>query len=188
MAQAQRRIAEGYGFVVDLDLEKFFDRVNHDSLMARVAAGVSDKRALKLIRAFLNAGAMEGGLVRPQGGPLAPLLSNLMLDDLDKELADAAPAFAVTRMTATSMFAAAADYPRRVPHSSALAPQPDGLCRLAVFPAATRSRPYRNLEGSESLAGRDLRRGSWTKTDIHALIAGVQHTPIPAYPLQRHEP
>jgi len=77
---------------VDMDLEKFFDRVNHDILMGRIAKRVEDKRMLKLIRAFLNAGVMENGLVSPseegtpQGGPLSPLLSNLLLDDLDKEL------------------------------------------------------------------------------------------------------
>jgi RNA-directed DNA polymerase len=79
VAQAQQYIAEGYSIVVDLDLEKFFDRVNHDSLMARVAARVTDKRVLKLIRAFLKTGVMEDGLVRPvdegtpQGGPITPL-------------------------------------------------------------------------------------------------------------------
>ena len=92
VAQAQSHIAEGHRWVVDIDLEKFFDRVNHDMLMARVAKRVKDKRLLKLIRAFLNAGVMDGGLVSPtqegtpQGGPLSPLLSNLVLDDLDREL------------------------------------------------------------------------------------------------------
>ncbi len=91
-AQAQRYIAQGYDYVVDLDLEKFFDRVNHDRLMSLVAKRISDKRVLKLIRAFLNAGVMERGLVRavekgtPQGGPLSPLLSNLVLDEFDQEL------------------------------------------------------------------------------------------------------
>src|SRR6266702_1337841 len=92
VAQAQQYIAAGYGWVVDLDLEKFFDRVNHDKLMGQVAKRVEDKRLLKLIRAFLNAGVMENGLVSPsvegtpQGGPLSPLLSNLVLDELDREL------------------------------------------------------------------------------------------------------
>src|ERR1700693_350756 len=92
VAQAQQYIAQGYGWVTDLDLEKFFDRVNHDKLMGQVAKRVEDKRLLKLIRAFLNAGVMENGLVgpsvegTPQGGPLSPLLSNLVLDELDREL------------------------------------------------------------------------------------------------------
>jgi RNA-directed DNA polymerase len=92
VAQAQQYIAEGHGWCVDLDLEKFFDRVNHDKLMGQIAKRVRDKRLLKLIRAFLNAGVMENGLVRPsvegtpQGGPLSPLLSNLVLDELDREL------------------------------------------------------------------------------------------------------
>jgi RNA-directed DNA polymerase len=92
VAQAQQYIAEGHGWCVDFDLEKFFDRVNHDKLMGRIAKRVGDKRLLKLIRAFLNAGVMENGLVSPsvegtpQGGPLSPLLSNLVLDELDREL------------------------------------------------------------------------------------------------------
>jgi RNA-directed DNA polymerase len=89
---AQQYIAAGYRWVVDLDLEKFFDRVNHDKLMAKIAERVSDKRLLKLIRTFLRAGVMEGGLVSPvdegtpQGGPLSPLLSNMVLDEFDQEL------------------------------------------------------------------------------------------------------
>jgi RNA-directed DNA polymerase len=92
VAQAQQHIATGHGWVVDLDLEKFFDRVNHDKLMGQTAKRIRDKRLLKLIRAFLNAGVMENGLVSPnvegtpQGGPLSPLLSNLVLDELDREL------------------------------------------------------------------------------------------------------
>lgn len=90
--QAHSYIGSGCHWEVDLDLEKFFDRVNHDVLMSRIAKRVSDKRVLLLIRRFLNAGVMEAGLVRPvtegtpQGGPLSPLLSNLLLDDFDKEL------------------------------------------------------------------------------------------------------
>ncbi|MCA6113175.1 group II intron reverse transcriptase/maturase [Bradyrhizobium cenepequi] len=90
--RAQAYIASGHAVVVDIDLAKFFERVNHDILMGLIATRVADKRLLKLIRGFLNAGVLEGGLVSPteegtpQGGPLSPLLSNLMLDVLDKEL------------------------------------------------------------------------------------------------------
>jgi len=90
--QAQHYINEGYKVVVDMDLEKFFDRVNHDKLMYLLAKRISDKRLLKLIRAYLESGVMLGGLVSPteegtpQGGPLSPLLSNVMLHELDKEL------------------------------------------------------------------------------------------------------
>ncbi|MCM3677573.1 reverse transcriptase domain-containing protein, partial [Peribacillus simplex] len=83
---------EGYTWVVDMDLEKFFDKVNHDKLMGMLERKIEDKRVLKLIRKFLQAGIMIGGLFHkseegtPQGGPLSPLLSNIMLDELDKEL------------------------------------------------------------------------------------------------------
>jgi RNA-directed DNA polymerase len=89
---AQAHVEAGYRFVVDMDLEKFFDRVNHDVLMARVARRVRDKRLLRLIGRYLRAGVMIEGVVHaheegtPQGGPLSPLLSNILLDDLDKEL------------------------------------------------------------------------------------------------------
>jgi RNA-directed DNA polymerase len=92
LAQASRYVAEGRTIVVDLDLEKFFDRVNHDLLMARLAARVADKRLLKIVRRFLRAGLLRQGVCverhegTPQGGPLSPLLANLLLDDLDREL------------------------------------------------------------------------------------------------------
>jgi len=92
VAKAQSYLEEGYTWVVDMDLEKFFDRVNHDVLMHRVARRVEDKRLLKLLRAFLNSGVLVDGLFSgtpegtPQGGPLSPLLSNLLLDELDREL------------------------------------------------------------------------------------------------------
>jgi RNA-directed DNA polymerase len=92
VSEAQGHIRAGHEWVVDMDLEKFFDRVNHDALMGRVAKRVADKRLLRVIRGYLTAGVLDGGLVSrteegtPQGGPLSPLLSNLMLDDLDREL------------------------------------------------------------------------------------------------------
>jgi group II intron reverse transcriptase/maturase len=90
--KAQEYQNEGYKFVVDIDLEKFFDRVNHDKLMGKLRKDIQDKRVLKLIRAYLNAGIMDNGIVTipeegtPQGGPLSPLLSNIILDDMDREL------------------------------------------------------------------------------------------------------
>jgi RNA-directed DNA polymerase len=90
--QAREYAAEGRRWVVDLDLEKFFDRVNHDVLMSRLARKISDKRVLRTIRRYLQAGMMTGGVVSPrtegtpQGGPLSPLMSNVLLDELDKEL------------------------------------------------------------------------------------------------------
>lgn len=90
--RAREHVAAGHRWIVGMDLEKFFDRVNHDILMSRLARRIKDKRILRLIRRYLQAGMMEGGLVSPrtegtpQGGPLSPLLSNILLDELDKEL------------------------------------------------------------------------------------------------------
>lgn len=92
LRQARGYVADGYEIVVDLDLEKFFDRVNHDILMARLARRIGDKRLLRIVRRFLQAGMMQDGVCTerqegtPQGGPLSPMLANLLLDDLDKEL------------------------------------------------------------------------------------------------------
>lgn len=92
LLQARQYVSEGYNIVVDVDLEKFFDRVNHDILMERLARRISDKRFLRIVRRFLQAGMMQGGVCEargegtPQGGPLSPILSNLLLDEMDKEL------------------------------------------------------------------------------------------------------
>jgi RNA-directed DNA polymerase len=92
IAEARKYVDEGYEWVVDIDLERFFDRVNHDRLMSTLAKTIQDKRVLKLLRLYLNAGVLEDGMVQPvtegtpQGGPLSPLLSNIVLDELDKEL------------------------------------------------------------------------------------------------------
>jgi RNA-directed DNA polymerase len=90
--QAQANLNEGYIWVVELDLEKFFDRINHDKLMGLLAKKITDKRILKLLRAYLNSGVMENGIVSPrtegspQGSPLSPILSNIVLNEMDKEL------------------------------------------------------------------------------------------------------
>nr|NIM50557.1 group II intron reverse transcriptase/maturase [Gemmatimonadales bacterium] len=92
LRQAQEYVVGGRDVVVDVDLEKFFDRVNHDVLMSRLARRVSDKRLLRIVRRFLEAGMMRNGVCveryrgTPQGGPLSPLLANLLLDELDREL------------------------------------------------------------------------------------------------------
>ncbi|REG85372.1 group II intron reverse transcriptase/maturase [Algoriphagus antarcticus] len=97
--QAARHIQSGREWVVDIDLEKFFDKINHDRLMQRLGKGIGDKRLLRLINSYLKAGLMADGLVRqrtsgtPQGGPLSPLLSNIVLDELDKELEKRGHAF-----------------------------------------------------------------------------------------------
>lgn len=99
ISQAKALVAQGHDWVVDIDLEKFFDQVPHDRLMRRLHERIPDKRVIKVIRAFLNAGVMENGLVSqsdegtPQGGPLSPLLSNIVLDELDKELEKRGHAF-----------------------------------------------------------------------------------------------
>jgi RNA-directed DNA polymerase len=99
LLKAREYVAEGRAIVVDVDLEKFFDRVNHDILMARLARRVSDKRLLRIVRRFLEAGLMQDGVCvdrregTPQGGPLSPLLANLLLDDLDRELEQRGHAF-----------------------------------------------------------------------------------------------
>jgi group II intron reverse transcriptase/maturase len=99
IAKAQRYVEEGRRGVVDVDLEKFFDRVNHDVLMGRLAKRIEDPRMLRLIRRYLEAGVMAGGVVierhegTPQGGPLSPLLANVLLDEVDKELEKRGHAF-----------------------------------------------------------------------------------------------
>ena len=92
LRQAREYLRDGYKYVVDMDLEKFFDRVNHDILMERLSRNISDKRLLRIIRRYLEAGLLQNGIFEerklgmPQGGNLSPLLSNIMLDELDKEL------------------------------------------------------------------------------------------------------
>ena len=92
LRQAREYLGDGYKYVVDMDLEKFFDRVNHDILMERLSRNISDKRLLRIIRRYLEAGLLQNGIFEerklgmPQGGNLSPLLSNILLDELDKEL------------------------------------------------------------------------------------------------------
>ena len=92
LRQAREYLRDGYKYVVDMDLEKFFDRVNHDILMERLSRDISDKRLLRIIRRYLEAGLLQNGIFEerrlgmPQGGNLSPLLSNILLDELDKEL------------------------------------------------------------------------------------------------------
>ncbi|GLS26933.1 reverse transcriptase domain-containing protein [Marinibactrum halimedae] len=99
MKQSSQYVAEGKSWVVDLDLEKYFDTVNHDRLMHRLSLDIKDKRVLKLIRRYLQVGLLQDGVVQsrekgtPQGGPLSPLLSNLVLDEFDKELEKRGHAF-----------------------------------------------------------------------------------------------
>jgi len=115
VARAQRYVKEGYTWVVDMDVEKFFDRVNHDKLMSEVAKKVKDRRMLKVIRRFLGAGVLEHDALHetaegtPQGGLLSPLLANLLLDGLDRELERRGIGSGDTRMTVT--FTSEADGP-----------------------------------------------------------------------------
>ena len=92
MLEAQQYVQDGYRVVVDVDLEKFFDRINHDVLMNRLTKRIADTGVIRLIRAYLNAGILHGGIVNqreqgtPQGGPPSPLLANVLLDEVDQEL------------------------------------------------------------------------------------------------------
>ena len=107
VCQAQRFVQSGRRWVVDVDLEQFFDRVNHDVLMGKLAKRIADRRVLGLIRRYLEAGMMVNGVVMerhegtPQGGPLSPLLANVLLDEVDKELERRGHASCATPMTAT---------------------------------------------------------------------------------------
>lgn len=109
--QAQRYVQDGYRVVVDVDLEKFFDRVNHDVLMHRLSKRIEDKAVLRLIRRYLQAGVMDAGVSMdrdegtPQGGPLSPLMAKVLLDEVDKELERRGTASFATLMTVTSMYA-----------------------------------------------------------------------------------